>query len=125
MWRAPFEFEITRDAKLMRDVLIDHMDGRLVSLAERPRQQTRSRRAFKWLVDCKMLELVPEEMPRHSVITDKGREELAALLADYAECLLRVALVRENSPPPPPLSREESLKRLIQGHARKALFLGP
>jgi hypothetical protein len=93
--RLPFDHDPQRDVRSMREVLIAHLDGELVPI--RPGCASREHRAFLNLIDRKMLEAVPKETPRHSVITDKGREELAGLLADYAETLLKVALANDEA----------------------------
>ena len=79
----------------LRDVLLEHLDGRLIPMTSHPRQSRRNR-AFRNLVACGLLKYWPEGQPEYSIITDRGREELAHMLADYAEVLTRVALMQND-----------------------------
>lgn len=91
----PFYHEshaLTRD---LRDVLIEHLDGKEVPLSS-VEPKSRRQRTFSVLRTMRMLRGVPEEMPRHTIITDKGRHELAKMLADYADAFLRIAMARED-----------------------------
>jgi hypothetical protein len=90
----PFYYDNHALARDLRDMLIEHMDGIMIPLSSIG-PKTRRNRIFKLLVTKKLLRMVPTEMPRHSVITDEGWRQLGVMLADYADALLRVALIEQ------------------------------
>jgi hypothetical protein len=77
-------------ARDLRDVLIEHLDGRQVPVADLL-PHSRRRRTMRTAVTHGLIE---HGWPGHTVITERGREELSVLLADYAEALTRVALLQ-------------------------------
>jgi hypothetical protein len=76
-----------------RDVLIEHLDDRVVPIVSHPRQSRRNR-AFRTLTMCGLIEYWPKEQPEYTRMTERGRWELARMLADYAEVLTRIAIMR-------------------------------
>jgi hypothetical protein len=60
-----------------------------------------------------LLKYWPEGQPEYSIITDRGREELAHMLADYAEVLTRVALMQQDE-----LADRTGLGQFPQGGAK-------
>jgi hypothetical protein len=85
----------------MRDVLIEHLDGRPVpiiliwnarSTAESARIHHRSRTVGS-LIERGLLRtnrVGSRLRPTHTILTDDGREQLAAALGDWADALSRV-----------------------------------
>lgn len=78
----PRNFYLTR---AMRDVLIEHLDGREVRLVvgDSHRQKTMASLLDRGMVRPSHLR------QRHTVITEPGRIALAKALADWAEALVR------------------------------------
>jgi len=75
----------------MRDLLIEHLDGRRVPFVTATPRVTISRAllARGWVVPDR------ENRPRFTTITQKGREVLAAALADWADAIARSNEMRE------------------------------
>ena len=83
----------------MRNVLIDHMDGKAIRYRickdDTPSQRHAhwlKRRAIESLRKLGHLQRA-EQRSGYTVITDKGRALLSWLLADYAEALLRAGSI--------------------------------
>jgi hypothetical protein len=72
-------------AKFLLEILIAHMDGAKV---DRPRDPLRYA-ATNRLIGHGMLKVRDPRYWEHSLITERGREKLAELLADYFEVLQR------------------------------------
>jgi hypothetical protein len=90
-----------------RDVLIDHLDGRLVVIRNKHAAVLKGVEATEWernrvstksLVGDGYLEEVGDI---HTQITQKGREALAELLADHAEALIQAGWDAEAVPRTP------------------------
>jgi hypothetical protein len=86
----------------MRDVLIDHLDGKKVRIKNEHAASLRGIEATEWerrqrstdsLERRGFVEKVDRD--RYTQITGNGREALAELLADYAEVLVAIALSKE------------------------------
>jgi hypothetical protein len=96
----PFSSEFAHRARDLRDVLIDHLDGAEVDWMTAP-NKSRRRRALVMLLRAKLIRLRSRygaaADQRTTTITDFGREALSVLLADYADALTRVALIRDGS----------------------------
>ena len=72
----------------LRNVLIEHMDGKIVPFGALP--HTQRRRLFGILVTGGYLRSVGNVFPPNATqITERGRGALSDLLADYADCLER------------------------------------
>jgi len=72
----------------LREVLIEHMDGKIVPFDALP--HTTRRRTLGILVTGGYLRSVGNVFPpKATQITDRGRGALSDLLADYADCLER------------------------------------
>lgn len=74
-------------SKILRDVLIEHLDGKPIKFSL---PHSVRRHAARILINRKLLKGDRTFQPYHTVITDKGRAELAKMLADYADALFRV-----------------------------------
>jgi hypothetical protein len=96
----PFHYERHSRARDLRDALIDHLDGTIVDWQSAP-NKSRRRRALVVLLRSKLVRLQTRYGAaadhRTTVITDLGREALSSLLADYADALYRVELIRDGS----------------------------
>jgi hypothetical protein len=73
---------------LLRDILIEHLDGSKVDFRHATPQSIR-RRAIMVLLERRLIEGDDRAKPTWTVITYKGRRQLAKVLADYAEALIR------------------------------------
>ncbi len=80
----------------MRDVLFAHLDGAVVRIpdpgecsGQKAKTAEADRRTTEALIARNLLRKTSK--PRHTVLTESGRVELAKLLAEYAEVLLRAA----------------------------------
>jgi hypothetical protein len=87
-------------------VLIDHLDGRLVVIRNKHAAALKGVEASEWernrvstnsLRDSGFL----KEVGIHTQITNKGREALAEVLADYAEALIQAGWDAEAVPRTP------------------------
>jgi len=76
-------------AKLLLEILLTHIDGAKVNRPTDPIRRTATVR----LVEYRMLVIPHPKYWNYSVITERGRELLAQLLADYAEILKRHEIV--------------------------------
>lgn len=80
----------------MRDVLVAHLDGAVVRIPD-PDECSGHKANIAQALRSTTMALVDRgfltkaSRPRHTVITETGRFELAKLLAEYAEVLLRAA----------------------------------
>lgn len=96
----PFHYELHSRARDLRDALIDHLDGGEVDWSTAP-NKTRNRRALVVLLRGQLIRLKSRygaaADQRTTVITDLGREALSCLLADYADALTRVELLRDGN----------------------------
>ncbi len=80
----------------MRDVLFAHLDGAVVRIPDpnecsghKAKIAEANRQTTDALIARNLIRKASK--PRHTVITETGRVELAKLLAEYAEVLLRAA----------------------------------
>jgi len=100
MFMQMFHYELHSRTRDLRDVLIDHLDAAEVDWRTAP-NQSRRRRALVVLLRSRLIRLKSRygaaAGERTTVITDLGREALSCLLADYADALTRVELIREGS----------------------------
>ena len=89
--------ELNKITGRQRDALIEHMDGACAWVVrDSPRLKTvRSLLAHEWI------RLDDPARPRRTLITDRGREVLAALLADWADALALAAEKRGAEPSRP------------------------
>lgn len=85
----------------MRDVLIEHMDGRKV-----PVNRKAGSSYWRTMNSCLARKLIEYRRqrgkegthhPEFTVITDAGRSELAKALADWADALVRVEELRQDA----------------------------
>lgn len=79
-----------RFGHIIRDILIEHMDGKKVDFRHAAPHSPR-RRAIRVLLDRGHVSTEDRGSPDATTITEKGRRELANILADYADALLRAA----------------------------------
>jgi hypothetical protein len=93
----PFGHDSCRVARDLRDALIEHLDG--VEVPVGPATGRTGRRSYRRRIlvtlanrDLIQFALGPDGEPEASVITERGRMELAKLFADYADAFLRAAL---------------------------------
>jgi hypothetical protein len=105
-------------SKVMRDVLIEHIDGRPVRIKPAKTDRTEhadqqlmvKRKTIHALIERGYLETVVNAKSCDTVITTKGREELCAALADWAEALVAA---RKNMLNNPKWREGDSLFRLL------------
>jgi len=92
--------EFGRLTVTMRDILIEHVDG--ASPIRVRGLSTNYRRAQRALIRRKFLIVHPPShlviRPIETRITEAGRQALAALLADYADALVRAQVIRDLMP---------------------------
>ena len=74
--------------RLLRDILIQHLDGAKVEMDQG--RGSRRRRAVMVLLERRLIVADDRARPTFTVITEKGRAELARLLADYADTLTKI-----------------------------------
>jgi hypothetical protein len=73
----------------LRDILIEHLDGAAVDFRRAEPHSTR-RRAIMVLLGRGLIEAEDRARPASTTITEKGRQEMCKLLADWADALLQV-----------------------------------
>jgi hypothetical protein len=91
----------------MRDVLIEHLDGAAVPIVRRPGDRDR---VVKALILRGLLKVNSNQAkaPTHTLITEPGRAELAALLGEYADAIVRAKFQM------PPQAEAETPMRLVR-----------
>ena len=92
-----------RLSKHQRDMLVEHIDGKLfVPVPVTLRNPARNRSTLA-LIDAKLIRYSghwrsDHNRPQSTRITDDGRQVLAIILAQYAEALIRAGHARQQVP---------------------------
>ncbi len=107
----------------MRDVLIEHIDGpvkiiRATAAGIEAKKAALHRQTAEALIDRGFLRVddPAKPRPRYTIITEEGREELCAALADWADALNAArAAGRRSDRPIPRISRARLRALLFSG----------
>ena len=87
--KEPSAYEISKLTALQRDMLVNHIDGTVdVTLNDHNLVQVRGS-----LLHNGMIKGATPFRPRATVLTERGRYALAAVLANYAEALVKAGML--------------------------------